>query len=74
MIINIYLICFFFTILILIRNDEVFHYRKKVIDFVYSGSKWEEKAKVLDKIPYERMVFQFWKPVEKFFPEDWKII
>jgi hypothetical protein len=67
-------IIFLLGILFLLRNEEVYSYRRKVSDYVFWGSKdWEEKLKIFESVSYNEMVFKIWRDVESFYPKEWKI-
>lgn len=69
----IYLLICLFSLLLLIRNQEVFNYRRKVINYVYCGSDWQKKVEIFDEVSYQEMFWKFWKSVESFFPKEWDI-
>lgn len=57
-----------------IRNEMVYSYRIKLIAWAFHSDNtpysWVEKSKVLDRISYTDMVFQFWRPLKGFAPKE----
>jgi len=53
----------------LIRNEMVFKERSKMITWIFDQPDWEKKRELLDNPSYNRMVFQFWKPVKSYYKE-----
>ena len=67
-----------FTVLIHLRNREVFRYRHHILNIASERARkrmnagdtnWEEEYDIFKKVTYDSMVYQFWKPVESFFPD-----
>lgn len=72
------LIATVFLIVLLIQNERVFNYRKKVISIAYDlsmkdisegkfSSRWWE---ILNYVSYNDMLLHFWKPLDSFFPPE----
>lgn len=55
-------------ILLFIRNEIVYNFRKKIIDKIFLSENWQEKLKEFDKVSYDEMVYKFWKPIKSFYP------
>lgn len=62
----------------LVQNERVHAFRRGYIDRVYAAGRadmargiadpswrWEE----FDRVPYARMVWQFWRPLASFYPD-----
>lgn len=66
-----------FCIFILIRNQKVYQYKIKIVEFVYEKSiedankgkesqwRWEK----LDEVSYHEMMYKFWKPLDSFYKD-----
>lgn len=72
----------FLTYLGTFRNKRVFEYRGKVLSKISHKAQlqisegqfdiWRDNYKVLDNTSYNEMVWKFWKPVDSFFPEEYR--
>lgn len=61
------------VVYVLIRNNHVHSFRLKIIDMVYDPpGDWRKRRQVFQSVPYERMLFQLWKPLrlENFYTQD----
>lgn len=62
-------------ILLIIRNYMVHNYRMKILKQmekslrIDSYEQWDKKMNYFKSISYDKMVFNFWKPVNKFYDE-----
>jgi hypothetical protein len=63
------LIVLAFAMIVLVRNQSVLHYRLRLINVVFSHRDYEWRRDVFNSVSYERMVFQFWKPLDRFYPD-----
>lgn len=62
----------------IVRNQQVYNYRRSLIGQISAAAKyqitlgdydWAWRYEVLDAIPYDQMVFQFWRPLRSFYPD-----
>jgi hypothetical protein len=60
-----------FAIYILIRNQKVYRYRRRMADVVFSASVWDYKwrLQVYESVTYNDMMLRFWKPLDSFYPD-----
>lgn len=63
--------------LMLIRNNQVYRYRSTLIDQISEAAKsdnlllrdWMWRYDYFATVSYDKMVTQFWKPLDSFFPD-----
>lgn len=53
-----------------VRIDQVFHYRKKVINYVYSQENLGELRDIFDSVSPSEMLWKFWRKPSSFFPKE----
>lgn len=72
------LVAIVFMVILFIRNNLVYSYRRKVIDIAYDlsikdiregkfSSRWWE---ILEYVSYDDMLLHFWRPLDSFFPPE----
>ncbi len=69
----IFLTLFGFAIMILLRNERVYTFRRRLSLEVNTIARREVALKFLVElltVPYQDMVFKFWKPLRSFYSED----
>jgi hypothetical protein len=56
---------------ILVRNQRVYRYRSEMADTIFSASVWDYKWRlsIMDSVTYNDMMLQFWKPLDRFYPD-----
>lgn len=67
-----------YSTIILIRNQQVFKYRAKVlegmrkisVDGSLNDTDWIHLYEQFLSVSYEEMVSRFWRPLDSFFPEE----
>lgn len=74
---NISLIVILVSVLLMIRNNQVYKYRMKILDLVFAQAMrdvregrdpiWRYDA--MRAVSYDRMIWQFWKPLDSFWDE-----
>ena len=57
------------SIITIFRNQIVLQYRLKLIDKIYSFSDWEWRLEVFHSVSYNKMVGQFWRRCDSFYPD-----
>jgi hypothetical protein len=68
-------------LLFIIRNNMVGAYRHRVISkiyneaiqAIYANRKATLNYDILDTVSYDSMLLKFWKPLESFFPEEYRV-
>jgi hypothetical protein len=53
-------------VIMFFRNEAVYHYRQRFIEWAYSHPDWPERRKALDEVSYSRMFWQLWRPLDSF--------
>ncbi len=67
------ILCQILCIYLLVRNQIVFNYRRKLLNATRDIVRPEVALKYLaefDKAPYAEMVWQFWRPLDSFFSKE----
>jgi len=74
---NISLIVILLSVIVIIRNNQVYKYRMKILDLVFAQAMrdvregrdpiWRYDA--MRDVSYESMLYQFWKPLDSFWDE-----
>ncbi len=66
------------ALVMLVRNQCVYRFRMELIDKISTSAQrdiasgnydWGHRYEVFHSVPYERMVWQFWKPLRAFYPD-----
>jgi len=61
------LVLIIFSLYFFIRNELVYNFRLKLLERVYDGYNWQNKANVYRKVSYHKMMLSF-KPLRlKYF-------
>lgn len=66
-----------YCVLMLIRNERVSNYRKRIIEEVSKQSKrdisrsrsWEWRYEAYSAVSYEAMMKEWWRPLASFYPD-----
>lgn len=67
----------FFTVMMLLRNDQIAVYRMHMIDQVSLCAKrdmllnrnWQWRYEIYEAVSYQKMMRQFWKRLDSFYPD-----
>lgn len=62
--------------IILKHNERIYAYRRQVLSDVHDACmddivnmrEWYWRYKVFDTVAYNKMVWQFWKPIDSYYP------
>jgi hypothetical protein len=68
-ILGIWASCLTVAIVIYFRNEQVFRFRMKTIDFIFKQPDWERRRDIFTSVSYEEMVWKFWKRPEDFYDD-----
>lgn len=56
-----------FLVFLLFRNEAVYRYRKELMEEFFQKEDWVEKLKEFRSVPYQEMIYKFWKPLNSFY-------
>lgn len=68
-IVGIWVSCGIVIIILWLRNEQVFRFRIKTINFIYKQPDWERRRDIFLSVSYEKMVWKFWKRPEDFYTD-----
>lgn len=68
-ILGISLSCGIAAIIVYIRNEQVFRFRMKAIDFIFKQPDWERRRDIFLSVSYGTMMWKFWKLPEDFYTD-----
>jgi len=70
-IIYILIVIWLFTLLMMVRNNLVYNWRRELIEFIFSKDDYIPRMQKYNDVSYNQMMYQFWKPLKaKYFWKD----